>query len=538
MLSHGYALAGSSYATTGWAIAQALPDQISTLNTFGSLYGQPQTTVAWGHSLGGIITAGLIQDYPKRFDAALPMCGVLSGGVATWNTALDGAFAFQQLIDPSLQVVNITNPTANLQAAEAAVAQAQQTPQGRARLALVAALADTPGWFTPLSPEPAATDYAAQEANQFLWDTQVTFPFIFAFRAELEARAGGNPSWNTGVNYFTDLAQVRRPQGGPGALPGRRAQPGPRPADAEQREADQGQPERRGLPDQEHLLQRRHLGPGAHHAHHRGRPGRPGERAGVPQRRQPGPQGDLLRQVFVNRAGHCAFTPAETVTAVQTLENRMSTGQWNVPEPGRHEQAAAALGAGLNIFSSGGKIVPTAPAFISYSPARYLRPFNLFPQFSSRRYRLPSNNPTERPGWPAPVLAARHPASASPIGGGRGTLDERPDLLGDAPPVRGRGQLAEEREQAQVDPLQDDVGPGNLHVGGQRAAEIEEAPGHGRGVARRSWSAGPARGPCRRTPPCGRRSCRWAAGASGIRNPASSMARRKRLRVVRRRTGA
>ena len=205
MLSHGYALAGSSYAATGWAIAQALPDQISTLNTFGSLYGTPRTTVAWGHSLGGIITAGLIQDYPKRFDAALPMCGVLSGGVATWNTGLDAAFAFQQLIAPSVQVVNITNPGANLQAAEAAGAQAQQTPQGRARLALVSALGDTPGWFTPLSPEPAATDYAAQEANQFQWGSQVTFPFAFALRADLEAKAGGNPSWNTGVNYVTDL---------------------------------------------------------------------------------------------------------------------------------------------------------------------------------------------------------------------------------------------------------------------------------------------------------------------------------------------
>ena len=42
------------------------------------------------------------------------MCGVLSGGVATWNTALDAEFAFQQLIDPSVQVVNITDPAANL----------------------------------------------------------------------------------------------------------------------------------------------------------------------------------------------------------------------------------------------------------------------------------------------------------------------------------------------------------------------------------------------------------------------------------------
>ncbi|MGH3151692.1 MAG: DUF6351 family protein, partial [Streptosporangiaceae bacterium] len=207
LLAHGFALAGSSYATTGWASQQALPDQVNTLKAFDSSFGKPRTTIAWGHSLGGIITAGLIQVYPSLFNAALPMCGVLSGGVATWNTALDGAFAFQQLLAPSIQVVNITNPTANLTAGETAVAAAQATPAGRARLALVAALDDTPGWFTPLSAEPAPNDFAAQEQNQFLWDSQVTFPFVLAFRAELEARAGGNVSWNTGVNYVTDLAK-------------------------------------------------------------------------------------------------------------------------------------------------------------------------------------------------------------------------------------------------------------------------------------------------------------------------------------------
>ena len=31
LLAHGFALAGSSYASTGWAIQQALPDQVSTL---------------------------------------------------------------------------------------------------------------------------------------------------------------------------------------------------------------------------------------------------------------------------------------------------------------------------------------------------------------------------------------------------------------------------------------------------------------------------------------------------------------------------
>ena len=85
LLANGFALAGSSYATTGWAIHEALLDQIAVLDLFNAQVGQPTRTIAWGHSLGGIITAGLIQRNPKRFDAALPMCGVLSGGVATWN---------------------------------------------------------------------------------------------------------------------------------------------------------------------------------------------------------------------------------------------------------------------------------------------------------------------------------------------------------------------------------------------------------------------------------------------------------------------
>ena len=377
MLAHGYALAGSSYATTGWAIEQALPDQISTLNAFDQSYGKPKTTVAWGHSLGGIITAGLLQDYPSRFDAALPMCGVLSGGVATWNTALDGAFAFQKLIDPSVQIVDITNPTANLDSAEAALTAAQATAQGRARLALVAALADTPGWFTPLSPEPAASDYTAQEQNQYLWDTEVTFPFIFAFRADLEAKAGGNPSWNTGVNYFSDLSKS---------------------TDASEVKAlyqaaglSLGQDVQTLNSSKRISADPKAVGWLARNIAFDGDISVPvltmhttGDGLVVPENEQAyravvdrAGNGALLRQIFVDRAGHCAFTPAETITAVQTLENRLSTGQWDVPAPAAMNAEAAALGAQYNIYSLNNTVYPTAPAFTSYTQARYLRPFDL-----------------------------------------------------------------------------------------------------------------------------------------------------------------
>jgi pimeloyl-ACP methyl ester carboxylesterase len=379
MLSHGYALAGSSYASTGWAIQQALPDQVSTLGVFGKTYRTPSRTVAWGHSLGGIITAGLIQDYPRLFSAALPMCGVLSGGVATWNTALDSEFAFQQLVDPSVQVVNITNPTANLTGAETAAAAAQQTPQGRARLALAAALADTPGWFTPLSPEPAASDFAGQETNQYQWDSQVTFPFVFAFRAELEARAGGNPSWNTGVNYVAQLAKS---------------------ADRDEVVALY---KAAGLNLWSDLSQLNHAArisaqPNAvkylsQNIAFNGQIHIPvltmhttGDGLVVPENEQAYRQvvdragnGAKLAQIYVHRAGHCAFTPAETITAVQTLTQRMNTGHWNYGAltPGHLNAEAASLGSSYNIYTSGSTVVPTAPEFTRYQVPPYLRPFDL-----------------------------------------------------------------------------------------------------------------------------------------------------------------
>ena len=288
LLGHGYALAGSSYASTGWAIQQALTDQIATLNVFDQQVGTPTRTIAWGHSLGGIITAGLIQDYPNRFSAALPMCGVLSGGVATWNTALDSEVAFQQLIDPSLQVVNITDPGTNLAAAEQAAATAQQTAQGRARLALAAALGDTPGWFTPLSAEPAANDYTAQEANQYLWDTEVDFPFVFDFRAELEARAGGNPSWTTGVNFFSQLAQSADLREVVALYKAAGLNLGADLAQLNRAAAGHRRPLGGQLPGEVHQLQRAPLDSGADHAHHRRRPRGAGERAGLRQRRAAG----------------------------------------------------------------------------------------------------------------------------------------------------------------------------------------------------------------------------------------------------------
>ncbi|MBZ5504229.1 MAG: hypothetical protein LAO78_01965 [Acidobacteriia bacterium] len=368
LLDNGFALAGSSYPSTGWAVHEALIDQMAVLDLFDSSIGHPQRTIAWGHSMGGGITAGLIQRFPNRFDAALPMCGVLSGGVGIWNEALDTVFAFKTLLGfgTGLQVVHITDPLTNLGIGEQLLAAAQSTPQGRARIALAAALSDFPGWFDPASPEPAATDFDAQEVNQFLWFANVDFPFLLAFRTELEFRAGGNPSFNTGVNYRKQLA---------------------RSADREEVEALYAAA---GLsldadldtlnnatritadPGATDYLVQNIIFNGVIHvpvlAMHTS-----GDGLVVPQNESAyrlvvdqGNDDDFLRQTYVHRAGHCTFTPAETVTALGVLLNRLDTGRWSGLSPDDLNGIAAQLGP-LNT---------APPSFFSFSPGPFLRPFD------------------------------------------------------------------------------------------------------------------------------------------------------------------
>src|SRR5438309_1332093 len=119
LLDHHFAAAGSSYSSTGWALEDAFRDQMALLDYFAAHIGKPKRVIAWGASLGGIVTSGLVQLHPDRFAAAMPLCGVLSGGVATWNAELDSAYAFKTLLaaGSALQLTHITDAEANRQLA-------------------------------------------------------------------------------------------------------------------------------------------------------------------------------------------------------------------------------------------------------------------------------------------------------------------------------------------------------------------------------------------------------------------------------------
>jgi pimeloyl-ACP methyl ester carboxylesterase len=378
LLGHGYALAGSSYASTGWAVQQAIPDQIKVLDTFKTLVGTPVRTIAWGHSLGGMVTAGLVQRYPTRFDAALPMCGVVAGSVGTWNVALDSAFAFDVLLGAGsgLQLVNITDPIKNVDAAEKILSKAQSSAEGQARIALAAALGDTPGWFAPLSPEPSATDYTAQEANQYLWLSEIDFPFAFEFRAELEKRAGGNGSWNNGVDYGTQLKESVNYD----EVQALYTKAGLSLDDDLERlkEAARIKAKQSALDYLErNIIFDGEIGIPVLTLHTKG-DGLVGveEETAYKDVVDEEKNGARLRQVFVHRAGHCEFTPAETVVAFETLVSRLDTGKWPALGSGGLNKSANKLGAKFNVLPVDGKNVHVAPAYFKFDPAEFLRPFD------------------------------------------------------------------------------------------------------------------------------------------------------------------
>ncbi|WP_369138713.1 hypothetical protein [Modestobacter versicolor] len=366
LLDRGYALVGSSYERSGWTLDTAAEDQLQTLDAFGAAVGQPSRVLAVGTSMGGLVTGQLAELPGSPIDGALPTCGLVHGGVDLLNYQLDGAHAIAQLLVPEGTAVRLADYGGDLAAVNAAastltdaVVAAQGDPAGRARIALAAALYHLPRWAEG-QPEPDAGDHEGQVDAQVAQFTSA-LGFTYPARVDVEATVGGNPSWNAGVDYRALLrhaderAQVE-------AL--YRAAGLDLDADLARLTATASV-----TPDEDALqtayatseltgdLQVPVLS--LHTTHDVLAPVQVEEEYAETVRRA-GAKG-LLRQAFVHRLGHCAFTPAELVASVEALDERVSTGRWgSVADPRTLDAAAEGLGLGAS------EILP------DYRPAEWL----------------------------------------------------------------------------------------------------------------------------------------------------------------------
>ncbi|MFJ3207740.1 alpha/beta hydrolase family protein [Streptomyces flaveolus] len=377
LLAAGYALIGSSYATTGWALTEAVPDQLATLDLFTERYGTARRTLAWGTSYGGLVTTALAERHGDRFDGSLSMCGLVQGGVANWNSTLDPVFALRTLLAPG-SGVRLTGFTgqgdarAASDALTAATDAAQRTPEGRARIALAAALHNIPGYNSTTQTEPGPTDWAGRQANQYAAVRGLLQQPAFGWRQEAESRAGGNPSWNTGVDYtamlrrsplFKEVSELYKEAGASLRADLAALNRAPRIA------AD---------PDAVRWMSRTsaltgRLSDPQLTIHTTGDALIPVQ-AESAYRRAAGAAGSgpLLRQAYVDGPGHCTFTPGEMTGALHALEHRLDTGRWDTSPTTLNSLAGSADPA-------------SEPRYLPYRPAPYPRPYDLAHPADGRR---------------------------------------------------------------------------------------------------------------------------------------------------------
>lgn len=375
LLREGFALAGSRAARPGWAVGDTLTDQVATVAEFRARVGEPEVTIAWGRSMGGLIAAALAQVAPEVIDGAVAMCASLAGPVPMLNQGLDAAFVLSTLCFPGEEIPLVgvrDDDKARLAMGQSLVNRSLSSKSGRARLALASAVAQLPTWSSDNllrhrrePPEPGASDMAAKLTNQ-----ASIFAYVaFSPREDLEKRAGGNFSWNDGIDYthqvavsgLSDLVAATYEDAGMSL-----SEDLDKLGDAARVKADE---------DAVRYMEQNITPDG-----YIGVPVLTVSLTGdfAPTVTQTSAYADLveqsgcahnLRQVFVHAPGHCsAFSTAEVITSVQAMDMRLRTGHWEDLTPAhlndRAQQVARSRSPKLR-----------RPRFADFAPHPYIRPY-------------------------------------------------------------------------------------------------------------------------------------------------------------------
>ncbi|WNE95164.1 hypothetical protein PS467_07300 [Streptomyces luomodiensis] len=375
LTARGYAVGGTTRDITGWNIAAAIDNQAAAVERFEDAVGHPRWAITAGRSMGGFVSAGAAQVHPETFDAAVPFCGGLGGAVGQWNQKLDTVFTLKSLLFPDTGLPVTGVPADTDQATRAwtsALAAAQRTPEGKARIALAAAIGQLPGWGLTADgePTPRPDPGDADEVQEGMYRALAGgfSPYIgqaMSSRRAIETLAGGNPSWNTGVDYARQLAK----------------------ADAAQRRTVRELYARAGLDLRDDLrtlarAPRISAEPAAVRYLEKGivfdgdlrvpvltvnpigdQIATVAQQQSYESAARAAGKASLLRQSYLETVGHCAFTTGEQLAAITAMTHRLATGRWSdVATPESLNRRAEAAGDGPG-------------RYVHYRPPVFNRPY-------------------------------------------------------------------------------------------------------------------------------------------------------------------
>lgn len=210
LLQSGYAMAGSAYASNGWAVEDGVAAAEQIYDFFSANVGTPKRVIIWGDSLGGLITTTLAEKGLDWVDGALPLCGVMAGLVPNIGLALDAAYGVQQLVYPEMQIVDFTSyeqAVANWEGAASRLIQGARDLdlETVAKLLTIAAMTD--------APEKTFSQDGADITSQVTGTVEsllTALAYGTVGRFDIEQRYGGNVSGNEGTDYALRLTDEER----------------------------------------------------------------------------------------------------------------------------------------------------------------------------------------------------------------------------------------------------------------------------------------------------------------------------------------
>jgi hypothetical protein len=375
LLGRGYAVAGTARVMNTVSASVWAHRLLQVLHVARKACGSPARVIAYGQSGGGATARAFVQEMPHSVDGAIAMATPGSGQVSLLNQALDATFAAKALLAPdndALVLVGLPADRTQLEAEWARVlATAQGTAEGRARIALAAALTQFPYWGLDESVT-RPPDLGDVQAVQDGWYRELAYIAAGRDRAALRQAVesfAGNPSWNTGVDYarlFQD-------------------------ADASLRGVVLALYARAGL-DLDQDLVRINRTPriaadpvGVDYAREStfdGRLAKPlfymtttGDPLSPVSNSRPlqtaalaAGAGDLVRLLYVQAPGHCTFTVAEIGAALATVTERIESGSWPATSP-------EAMNRRGDAFHAGGT------RFVDFDPGPGYRPFFAYSEY-------------------------------------------------------------------------------------------------------------------------------------------------------------
>ena len=103
--SQGIAIVGSGFARQGWNPDSAIKTNVELIDTFKKQFPKTTKVVAWGSSLGGVITQGLAEKHPELVSAVAPMC-MADNVSAELTMAGDFLWGIKVLFDPTIKAGN------------------------------------------------------------------------------------------------------------------------------------------------------------------------------------------------------------------------------------------------------------------------------------------------------------------------------------------------------------------------------------------------------------------------------------------------